>query len=232
MNRTLAFICGVAVSVPACAQTTAPTTPQQAAAIAPIAAPPVVVAVIEPSPIQNVLRAGTEIALITREDLTTEKKQLRVGQRVQLEVAANVEQNGVVIIPVGTPGIAEITEVRNKGMWGKSGYINCRVISLRLGDRNIRMSGTFDDKGVTGTAGVVAAVALVPVVGFFTTGTSAKIPSGSGLKGFLDEDIVYRAVPTATPVLEIPVAAPVAPSPAPAAPVTPPVGNPVGALPK
>ncbi|WP_157222525.1 hypothetical protein [Novosphingobium sp. AP12] len=37
-------------------------------------------------------------------------------------------------------------------MWGKSGYVNARVISLRLGDRNVRLSGTFDDRGVTGRA--------------------------------------------------------------------------------
>ncbi|WP_132262709.1 hypothetical protein [Novosphingobium sp. PhB57] len=142
----------------------------------------------------NVLRAGMEVPLITREELTTKKKALRVGQRVQMEVAANIERNGVVVIPAGTPAVAEITEVRNKGMWGKSGYIGARVLSLRLNDRNIRLSGTFDDKGVTGTGGVVAAVALVPIAGFLTTGTSAFIASGSAVKGFLDEDVAYATV--------------------------------------
>ena len=36
-------------------------------------------------------------------------------------------------------------------MWGKSGYIGARVISMRLGDRSVRLTGSFDDKGVTGT---------------------------------------------------------------------------------
>lgn len=138
-----------------------------------------------------ILRAGAEVPLRTREELTTKGKKLRVGQRVQLEVAANVEQQGVVVIPAGSPAVAEVTEVRNKGMWGKSGYIAARVLSVRVNDRNIRLSGTFDDKGVTGTGGVVAAVAFVPVAGFFTTGTSALIPSGSPVKGFLDEDVAY-----------------------------------------
>lgn len=152
---------------------------------------------------ENILRAGAEIPLVTREELTTKKKQVRVGQRVQLEVASNVTVNGVVVVPVGTPAIGEVTEVRNKGMWGKSGYIAVRIISMRLGDRQIRLSGTFDDKGVTGTGGVVAAVVFVPVVGFFTTGTSAAIPAGSGTKGFLEEDIAF--VPP--PVVPAPVAA-------------------------
>lgn len=224
MNARMIALLASLVASPAFGQAAA-----QTQIAVPVSAAPAPVAVVEAPPTQNVLRAGTEIPLITREELTTKKKQLRVGQRVQLETSANVEMNGVVVIPVGTPGIAEITEVRNKGMWGKSGYINARVVSLRLGDRNIRLSGTFDDKGVTGTAGVVASVALVPLVGFFTTGTSASIPSGSGLKGFLDEDIVFRTV--SAPVVVVPVAVP-ATVPAAAPVATPAVSPAAGAAPK
>jgi len=124
-----------------------------------------------------------------------------------MAVASNVEANGVVVIPAGSPAVGEITEVRNKGMWGKSGYINARAVSVRIGDRTIRLTGTFDDKGVTGTGGVVASIALVPLAGFFTTGTSAMIPMGSGVKAFLDEDIAFRAVPVQPQVIEVPVAA-------------------------
>lgn len=191
----------------------------QPAAVIPAPSAPAAIAVIQPSTTENVLRAGTEVPLLLREELTTKKKQLRVGQRVQMEVAANVTQNGVTIIPAGTPAVGEITEVRNKGMWGKSGYIGARVLSLRLGDRHIRLTGTFDDKGVTGTGGVVAAVAFIPIAGFFTTGTSAHIASGSATKGFLDEDIVFRTVTASAPVLEVPVAVP------PTAPVQPTAGG-------
>jgi hypothetical protein len=165
------------------------------------------IAILEPVAPLSILRASTEIPLITREELTTKKKQLRVGQRIQMEVASNVESNGVIVIPAGTPAVGEITEVRNKGMWGKSGYINARILSMRLGDRQVRLSGTFDDKGVTGTAGVVAAVALVPLVGFFTTGTSAAIPSGSAAKGFLEEDITFKTVAVQPRVIEVPITA-------------------------
>lgn len=118
--------------------------------------------------------------------------------------------------------IGEVTEVRNKGMWGKSGYISVRVLSMRVGDRQVRLSGTFDDKGVAGTAGVVAAAVFVPVVGFFVTGTSAEIPLGSNVKAFLDEDIVVASMPVVQTVVLAPVAptaveAPNAPSPVPVA---------------
>jgi hypothetical protein len=136
-----------------------------------------------------VLRTGTEVPLRLSEELTTKGKQLRVGQRFHMEVAEAVVVNGVTVIPVGSPAIGEITDVRNKGMWGKSGHLGARILYLTANGRQIRLSGSFDDKGVTGTAGVIAAVAFVPVVGFFTTGTSAAVKSGASVKGFIDEDV-------------------------------------------
>jgi len=141
------------------------------------------------APTTPVLRAGMTIPMRTTVDLTTNGKPLKVGQRVPLEVAEPVRLNGQIVIPAGTPGMGELTVVRNKGMWGKSGGLTARVLYIRVGDRQIRMSGNFDDKGKTGTAGVIAAVALIPIAGFFTTGTSAKIPLGSPVNAFLDEDV-------------------------------------------
>jgi hypothetical protein len=213
MKNIVTGLIAVSLALPAFSQSAAeePASAVQAGAtqaqpIAPLQ--PQQVAVLEPVTQQNIMRAGTEVPLVTREELTTKHKKLRVGQRFQMEVASNVEVGGVVVLAVGTPAVGEITEVRNKGMWGKSGYINARVISLRLGDRTIRLSGAFDDKGVTGTAAVVGAVAFVPVVGFFTTGTSAKIPSGSPVKAFLDEDIAFRTVAVQPQVIEVPVSVP------------------------
>ena len=163
------------------------------------AAPAQAMATIEPARQESILRSGTEVPLLMREELTTKTKKLRVGQRFQMEVASSITSNGVIVIPGGTPVVGEVTEVRNKGMWGKSGYIGARVVSMRLGDRNVRMTGSFDDKGVTGTVGVVAAIAFVPVVGFFTTGTSALIPMGGAVKAFLDEDLAFRTQGPAQP---------------------------------
>jgi len=179
-------------------------------------AQPAPVAAIIQTQTDGILRAGVEVPLIMREELTTKKKKLRVGQRFQMEVSANVTNGGTVVIPAGTPAIGEVTEIRNKGMWGKSGYIGARIVSLRLGDRHVRLSGTFDDKGVTGTAGVIGAIAVIPIAGFFTTGTSASIANGSAVKAFLDEDIAYRA-PVSAPAIQLPApAAAVAPAVVPA----------------
>src|SRR3954467_10117333 len=175
--------------------------PAPAAAIAP-AAPQA--AIIAPAT-GTVLRAGTEVPMRLEEGLDSNDKSLREGQQFRMTVANDVRLGNVVVIPAGSPATGEITDIRRKGMWGKSGRINARVLNVRVGDRLIRLTGTFDDKGVTGTAGVVAAIAFVPIAGFFMTGTSAKIPAGGGVKGFLDEDRPPRMpAPAPAPVVAAP----------------------------
>lgn len=179
----LATVCSVTASGEG---TPAPT----AAAVTPaVLAPAAPQATILAAPPEKILRSGTDVPLAMSETITTNGKKLRVGQRIHLQVASPVMLGSAVVIPVGSLAEGEVTDVRNKGMWGKSGRIEARVLNVRVGDRLIRLSGTFDDKGVTGTAGVVAAVVLIPIAGFFVTGTSATIPAGSGVKAFLDEDL-------------------------------------------
>ena len=195
-------------AVPASAGTQSAVQAQPAATPAPILAPATPQAVILSAPTENVLRAGTEIPLIMAESINSNDKSLRTGKQIRMQTASPIMLGGSIVIPSGSPVTAEVTEVRRKGMWGKSGRIEARVLNVRVGDRLIRLSGTFDDKGVTGTAGVVAAVAFVPIAGFFVTGTSANIPAGSGVKAFLDEDLRVAVAASATAV--VPTAAAVA----------------------
>lgn len=167
-----------------------------------------IASVAGPEASSRVLRGGAQVRVRFLHEVTTEDKVSKVGDRPRMEVAENVTVDGVTVIPQGTPVTGELTAVRNKGMWGKSGKIEGRVLNLSLNGRTIRMSGAFDDKGVTGTAGVVAAVALVPVVGFFVTGTSARIPANSQISAYVDEDVAFTVTPAAAPK-PIEVAAPV-----------------------
>lgn len=157
----------------------------------------------------RVLRGGAQVRVSFLHEITTEDKASKVGDRPRLEVAENIVVDGITVVPKGTPVTGELTAVRNKGMWGKSGKVEGRVLNMSLNGRTIRMSGAFDDKGVTGTAGVVGAIALVPLVGFFVTGTSARIPAGGQISAYLDEDIVFTVAPAVAPK-PIEVAAPVA----------------------
>lgn len=173
-------------------------------AVAPL--PAVTSTMVVGAPAQNVLRTGTEVNLRLKEPLTTAGKKLRVGYRFQMEVADPVMVNGQVVVPTGSPALGEITEVRNKGMWGKSGHLTGSVLYVNVNGRQIRLTGTFDDKGVTGTAAVVGAVLLIPVVGFFTTGTSAHIPVNAPIKAFIGEDVPLAFVATVPVAMVVPVA--------------------------
>ena len=148
-----------------------------------------------------ILRIGTEVPVKTRTELTTQKKALRVGERFDIETAEPVMLDGHIVIPVGTPGVGEITSVTNKGMWGKSGHFDLRLLYLRAGDRQIRLSGTMNDKGKAGGVGAVAVSAIVFLpAGFFMTGTSARIPAGTLIRGTLDEDVPVTFAGNGAPV--------------------------------
>ena len=170
------------------------------APVAPIAAP---------ATTNAILRVGTEIPLRLVEELTTKGKKLRVGQRFHLETSEPVIVQGVTVIPVGSPAVGEITDVRNKGMWGKSGHLGARVLYVTVNGRQIRLSGAFDDKGVAGGVGaaLVSGIVFLPA-GFFMTGTSALVPAGSIVKSFVDED-VQLALQAAAPPPMVVQAAPV-----------------------
>lgn len=187
-------------------------------------------AIAAPATTNAVLRTGTEVPLKTSEELTTKGKQLRVGQRFRMETAEPIIVQGVTVIPVGSPAVGEITDVRNKGMWGKSGHLSARILYVTVNGRQIRLSGAFDDKGVAGGVGAVAVSAVVfAPAGFFMTGTSAKVPMGTMVKGFVDEDVPLAFAATAPAPMAV--SAPAAPmavaTPAPAAATPAPATEPV-----
>lgn len=166
----------------------------QAQVAQPVAAPAPPIAA--PVMTNAILRVGTEIPLRLSQELTTQGKKLRVGDRFHLETSEPIMVQGVNVIPVGSPAVGEITDVRNKGMWGKSGHFGARLLYVTVNGRQIRLSGAFDDKGVAGGIGAVAVSAIVFLpAGFFMTGTSARVPAGTIVKSFVDED-----VPLAMPV--------------------------------
>ena len=171
------------------------------AAVSPIAAPSIANAI---------LRTGTPVALVLAEELTTKQKALRVGQRFQMTTSAPILVQDQLVIPVGTPAVGEIVEVRNKGMWGKSGHFTGRLLYLTANGRQIHLTGTFDEKGSSGgtAAGVVSALVFLPA-GFFMTGKSAVLPIGAPVNGFIDEDVQLSLAAAAPPPMVIPMTVPV-----------------------
>ena len=158
-----------------------------ACALVPVGGAAMAQAVVVGQSAGNVLRAGTEIRLRTITELSS--KEARAGERFDLEVADDVQLNGRTVIPAGSRAVGEVTQVKQKGMWGKSGRIDTRLLYVRVGEQQVRISGQLGDKGKSGTAGVVGALAVVPVAGFFVTGTSGNLPRGSSAVGYLESDL-------------------------------------------
>ena len=196
--------CGLALAPSAVlAQTSAPAT-------APVFAPAAAAPVFAPVSGNAVLRTGTEVPLRLSEELTTKGKKLRVGQRFRMETTSPVVVQGVTVIPVGSPAVGEITDVRNKGGWGKSGHFGARILSVTANGRQIRLSGAFDDKGKAGGVGAVAVSTLIFLpAGFFMTGTSAQLPVGTPVKGFIDEDVQLALAAAAPAPMVVAAPAPV-----------------------
>jgi hypothetical protein len=160
---------------------------------------PIAVAPAEAGPM---LRQGTEIRLVTLTELNSKRN--RVGERFDMEVQESVQLNGQTVIPAGTRAVGEITLRKGKGMWGKSGKLEFRPLYVKLGDRQIRISANSTrDKGKAGTAGVVAAVAFMPIAGFLVTGTSARIPAQTPVVAQLDEDVPVVFAVAPSPVVAV-----------------------------
>lgn len=206
----LAFASCLALSV--CTPLAAQITPANVTIMPPAPSP-----IAAPATDRAVLRTGTEIPLRLLVELTTKNKQLRLGQRIQMETVEPTIVQGVVVVPAGSPAMGEITDVTNKGMWGKSGHFGVRILYMSVNGRQIRLSGAFDDKGVAGGIGAVAVSWLVfPPAGFFMTGTSAKLPVGTVVKGFVDEDVPLEITAAAVAPMAVtkPAAIPLAGQPA------------------
>lgn len=152
----------------------------------------------------STLITGTAVPLRVVSTLTTKGKKLKVGERFSLEVAEPVALNGITVIPTGSMAVAEITTIRNKGMFGKSGLIEARLLHVKVGNRNIRLTGRMDDKGSKNGVGAGVATYATLVGGFLITGTSAVIPAGTIVTGYLDEDVPIAfasGAPTSNPLV-------------------------------
>lgn len=139
------------------------------------------------NPAGAVLPEGTAVPLRTLEEITS--REAKVGDRFNLEVSGDVTLNGKVVIPAGTPAVGEITKVSKKGMFGKSGKLETRLLYAKVGNQQIRIGGKNKDAGSGGTAATVGALLFIWPAAFFITGKSAVLPPGTQATGYLESDL-------------------------------------------
>lgn len=140
-----------------------------------------------PRSTSTVLRGGTEVPMKTVRRISS--LHARQGERFDLEVTQDVLTSGRVAIPKGSRGIGEVRRVVSKGMMGKSGKLEVQVLFVEVGGRRIRVDGLAADRGKAGTIGVVGAALLAGAFGGFVTGTSAVIPAGTEISGYVFKDV-------------------------------------------
>jgi hypothetical protein len=134
-----------------------------------------------------VLLKGTPVVLKTLAPLSS--RWAVQGQRFDLEVRDEVRVDGLLVIPRGARGVGEVSRVVTKGMMGKAGKIEVRVLFVEVGGARIRLDGVASDKGASGAAPVVLAAPLIGVSAAFFTGKSAVLPAGSTIEGFVFQDM-------------------------------------------
>jgi len=140
-----------------------------------------------PADTAPVLSQGTRVPMRTVEPLSSKRAQQ--GQRFGLEVVDDIRVDGMLVIPAGSHGVGQVSRVVTKGMMGKRGKLEVRVLFVEVGGTRIRLDGTASDRGHSGAAPVAVAAPLIGVSAGFFTGTSALIPAGSAIDGYVYEDV-------------------------------------------
>ena len=159
---------------------------------------------ISPNAVLRVRNRGAVSASF--KSFTTKGKMLRVGRRDFISEAAET-----VIVewsPSDSGGIAAVRVLLRmfgiKGCGESPGKLNARM-SVHHGQRSsdrLRARSTTRELRVASVQRPLSALVFLPA-GFFMTGTSAKVPTGTVIKSFVDEDVPLTCRLLAAPPLAV-----------------------------
>jgi hypothetical protein len=142
----------------------------------------------EPSaPAKLLLARGTAVPLVFASDVSS--KTADVGDKISLTLAEDLKVGAVVVVKKGTPAVATVTEVDNRGMAGAPGEVFFQADSLQAGSVLIKMHGAAAKEGQD-KVGKAMGLMFVPVVpvGIFVRGKDAEIKQGASFTAFVDAD--------------------------------------------
>ncbi|MGC1784353.1 MAG: chitobiase/beta-hexosaminidase C-terminal domain-containing protein [Acidobacteriaceae bacterium] len=119
-----------------------------------------------------------------------------VGDSIPLTLARDVQVNGAVIVPKGTPAVATVTQVTRAGLNASPGTISFRVQSLDLNGKSIRLHGGDTMEASKKNRAPFYALMFVPFAGPFigassllVHGNNAVIEPGACVTAFLDANL-------------------------------------------
>jgi hypothetical protein len=151
-----------------------------------------------PAPMSLVLPANTDV-VVTPDTLLTSKT-MKKGSKFNLSTAADVMQDGYVVIPRGTVGEGTVTYQKKAGSFGKSGKMEVEFNSLTLNGQRVALTGRHRQEGKgNGGAAVGAVVAIGIVGGILVKGHAAQITNGQQLHAHTVEALNYTVPAGTTP---------------------------------
>ncbi len=127
-----------------------------------------------------VLSANTMITVTPVTEITS--KDMKEGDVRMLQVATDVSERGVVVIPRGAPVQATVTWRTGKGIVGKSAKFELRFDKVTVGGKDYALKGTHRQEGRGNTVGALLGSMII-------TGRSAVMPSGQVVNAFTAEPI-------------------------------------------
>jgi hypothetical protein len=146
------------------------------------------IAVVHPASAQSViLPEGMTIQLETRQEISS--KSARVGDSVDLAVAKAVTIGGVTILPAGSPATGEVTRVTDNGLLGRSGKLDIRVGTLKVGEQDVPVRGRRNARGKSGTLGAVGAGIVFLPLAIIVRGKDVKLPAGTVFEVYVDREV-------------------------------------------
>lgn len=137
-----------------------------------------------------VLEPGTEVTLRFNESVTSRNAEL--GENIDMVVAKDVMDDGTVVIPAGTPVVAEVTGISKRGVYGKNGRLEFRIQPIMTDDGMVLLeprgkgqefSGSRTDTAAVATGGGLLVLGPIGLLGgLFVQGKPMRIEEGMMLR--------------------------------------------------
>ncbi len=130
------------------------------------------------------------------------------GEQFQLLVADNVLQNGVTIIPKGTPAFGEVIHASKAGGLGKAGELLVTIRYIDLNGQKIKMRSfqPFQGKGQSNTIATISAVtaiSTIPYAGLLTAfiqGGNIEMPAQTLVQALIATETVINPMKKSVPI--------------------------------
>lgn len=148
---------------------------------------PVAVAANAQSPAVISLPDGTEISVVTIEEISS--KTAAEGDPLTFKVDEDVVVGGKTVIAKGALVKGSVSATKKSGRMGRAGTLSIRIESTTtVDDQKIKLRASKGKEGDDKTGTTVALVVLFGPLGFLKKGKDAKIKEGTKIKGYTDEE--------------------------------------------